>query len=64
MSEETLIATNEDAENLWKYIIAYRKQRGNISTTSMQDLSMEDNITVGVIPLEELGVAKAKNPKD
>ncbi len=61
---ETLIATNEDAENLWKYIIAYRKQRGNISIESMQDLSMEDNITVGVIPLEELGVAKAKNSKD
>ena len=61
---ETLIATNEDAENLWKYIIAYRKQRGNISIGSIQDLSMEDNITVGVIPLEELGVAKAKNSKD
>jgi hypothetical protein len=61
---ETLIATNEDAENLWKYIIAYRKQRGNTSIESMQDLSMEDNITVGVIPLEELAIAKIKNPKD
>jgi len=61
---ETLIATNEDAENLWKYIIAYRKQRGNISIGSIQDLSMEDNITVGVIPLEELVIAKVKNTKD
>ena len=64
MSDETFTATNEDAENLWKYIIAYRKQRGNISIGSMQDLSMEDNITVGVIPLEELGAVKAKNSKD
>ena len=64
MSDKTIIATNEDAEKLWKYILTYRKHMGNISIDSEQDLPLEDNITVGVIPLEEVGVAKAKNPKD
>ena len=64
MSDKTMIATNEDAENLWKYILAYRKHMGNISIDSMQNLPLEDNITVGVIPLEEVGVSKVKNSKD
>ena len=60
MSHKTMIATNEDAEKLWRYILAYRKHVGNISIDSMQDLTLEDNITVGVIPLEEMGDAKLK----
>ncbi len=64
MSDKTMIATNEDAEKLWKYILAYRKHMGNIATNSIQDLPTEDNITLGAIPLEEVGVAKANNPKD
>ena len=60
MSDKTLVATNEDAEKLWKYILAYRKHVGYISIDSIQDLTLEDNITVGVIPLEEVGDAKLK----
>ncbi len=90
MSIKTMVATNEDAENLWKYILAYRKHMGNISIDSNQshppevahtnerlkwsrwkisidsknEHPLEENVTVGVIPLEETGVARAKNSKD
>ena len=60
MSHKTMIATNEDAAKLWRYILAYRKHVGNISIDSMQDLPLEDNITVGVIPLEMVEVAKPR----
>ena len=60
MSHKTMIATNEDAEKLWRYILAYRKHVGNISIDSMQDLPLEDNVTLGVIPLERVEVAKTR----
>ena len=64
MSDKTMIATNDDAEKLWKYILAYRNHMSNTTIDSKQDHSLEDDITVGVIPLEEVGVARAKNSKD
>jgi hypothetical protein len=63
MSIVTVVAVNDDAERLWKYILAYRKHVGNTSVDSKQDHPLEDNVTVGVIPLEE-AIDRAENPKE
>ena len=63
MSDETMVAINEDAEKLWKYILAYRNHMGNTTIDSEQDLPLEDNVTLGVIPLEEAGIAELKTRK-
>ena len=56
MAEINFVATNEAAEKLWSYLIAYRKHMGNQPSDSF-----EDNITIGAIPLEEKIVVSVEN---
>jgi protein tyrosine/serine phosphatase len=48
MSETTVVATNDDAEKLFDYLIAYRK---HLSTQKTDSSNYE--VTIGALQLEE-----------
>jgi len=53
VSFPNIVATGKDAEKLLKYLLAYRTHMGAIQIDSKQEKQFEDNVTMGVVPLEE-----------
>ena len=59
MSFTTVIATNEDAEKLLKYLLAYRNRTDPERLLPERDVPTDDYISMGVIPPEEVVLVSA-----
>lgn len=57
MDITTIVVMDEAAENLLNYLVAYRNFRGSLDFDLENKTPIEDNITIGVIPQEELLVS-------
>ncbi len=57
MSCTTIVATDQDAERLLKYLVTYRKLAGSSGLLPRQKTPLEDNVSMSVIPMEEAVVA-------
>lgn len=53
MSFPRIVATNRDAEKLWKYLLAYRNRMSTIRLVWRHEIQLEDNVLMGIIPAEE-----------
>ncbi len=53
MDSTPIIATGEAAEDLFKYLAAYRNLRGSLKFDLQYQTLLEDHITIGIIPQEE-----------
>ena len=54
MSFTTVMAKNEDAEKLLKYLLTYRNRMDPERLLPERQVPMDDNISMGIIPAEEV----------
>lgn len=61
ISKTNFLAINEDAEKLWNYILSYRNRLFNTPPELGIENPLENDISIGVIPLEEVVSASEKS---
>ena len=61
ITNTNIVAINEDAEKLWNYILAYRKNLGGTLLDSRYERPLKDNVSMDVIPLEEAVTVSEKS---